>query len=133
MSVKTYGREDVTVIVGGTIVTDFDSVKVAKNDDRFTMKEGSHGEVTRSKKSNKLGSITITLPQTNTINGDFTAYHDADALVEVEVKDNNGESLHLMPQGTFVKTPDVGYEEEAGSHEWIIAGPIPTNHIGGNH
>lgn len=133
MATKTYSKEQVSVIVGGTIVKNFTSIKVTQAEDKWTLKEGSHGEVTRSKKSATIGSVMITLPQSNSNNGDFSAYCDADALVEVEVKDNFGESLHMMPQGTFIKKPDATYEDEATDYEWTISGGIPLNHLGGNN
>lgn len=133
MATKTYSKEDVSVIVGGTIVKDFASVKVAFIDKKWTFKEGSHGEVTRSKKGSRLGNVTIILPQTNTNNGNFTAYCDADALVEVEVKDNYGNSIHMMPEGTFEQVPEALYEDEAGDYEWMLTGRLSKSFLGGNN
>lgn len=130
---KTYSKEDVTVIVGGTIVKNFVSVKVSYAEKKWTFKEGSHGEVTRSKKGSRLGSVIIVLPQTNSDNGSFTSYCDADALVEIEVKDNYGESIHLMPEGTFEQIPEALYEDEAGDYEWVLMGRLSKNFVGGNN
>lgn len=130
---KTYIQGEVNCFVGGTIVENFTKISVSRDNDSFAFAEGSAGKVARSKNGTKLGSIKITLLQTEPINGDFSAYHDGDALLEVEVKDGNGESLHLMPEGTFVKVPEKMYEGEIAEVEWELKGALPVHFIGTNY
>ncbi len=132
MATKTYSLKDITLIVGSTIVDNFTNISVTMDNDKVTFTEGCNGEVTRTKSGSKLGTIEITLPQTNDANDMFSLYCNTNGLVPVEIKDNNGKSLHSMLQGAIVKMADAGYAIESGDRVWSIKGAIDVNHIGGN-
>jgi len=131
--VKTYDPTKVTVVIGGSIIKSWDTVRVVENDPRFTFKKGTSGEVTRSKNSVIMGTITFILPQTSEDNAIMAAYNIAGNLMNVSVIDRGGTSIHIMPQGTIEKAADAEYGVESGQREWTIIGQMKDpNYIGGN-
>lgn len=129
---KTYIQGEVGVYIGGVIAENFTKVSITRENDTFAFAEGSAGKVARSKNGTKLGSIKVSFLQTEPVNGDLSAYHDGDALLEVEVVDGNGSSLHIMPEGTIVRVPEKMYDKEITELEWEIKGAIPVHFNGAN-
>jgi hypothetical protein len=130
--VKTYDPGQVSLIVGGSIVKSWNKIAVAKDEDDWTFSAGTSGEVTRTRNLNRLGAITITLPQTSQDNGILSAFSLAGGLLSCIVKDVSGTSLHVMPEGTVVKPADSEYGKESGEREWSIKGSIVEMTVGGN-
>jgi hypothetical protein len=130
--VKTYDPSQVSVIVGGTILKSWNKIAVAKDEDDWSFSAGTSGEVTRTKNLNKLGTITITLPQTSRDNGVMSAFRVSGALLSCIVKDGSGRSLHVMPEGTVVKPANSEYAKESGEREWTIKGSVVEMTVGGN-
>ena len=130
--VKTYDPGQVSLIVGGTIIKSWNKIQVAKDEDSWTFSAGTQGEVTRTKNLNRLGTITVTLPQASQDNASLSAFSISDALLSCIVKDASGASLHVMPEGTVVKPADSEYGKEAGEREWAIKGSIAEMTVGGN-
>jgi hypothetical protein len=129
----TYSSDDVSVIVGATIITDFEEIAVTQDEDSWSFSAGSSGEVTRSKNSNKLGSIAITLMQTKREQLQLVALQESDALIPVVIKDNNGASIHVITEATLVKAPDANYgKTEAQTRVWTFKGKLTANIVGGN-
>lgn len=130
--VKTYDPDQVSVIVGGTIIRSWNKVAVAKDEDSWNFSAGTTGEVTRTRNLNKLGAITITLPQTSQDNAFLSAFHVSGALLSCTVKDGSGRSLHVMPEGTVVRPANSDYAKESGEREWVVKGSIVEMTVGGN-
>jgi hypothetical protein len=130
--VKTYDPSQVSLIVGGTIIKSWNKVSVVKDEDSWTFSAGTSGEVTRTKNLNRLGTITVTLPQTSADNGMLSAFAVSGALLSCIVKDGSGRSLHVMPEGTVVKPADSEYGKESGEREWSIKGSVVEMTVGGN-
>jgi hypothetical protein len=134
MGVKTYDPSQVSVIIGGSIIKSWETVKAGRDNDRFKFTEGTSGEVTRTKNASLMGTITLTLPQASADNATLSAFEVAGTLIPCMVVDKGGTSLHTMPEGTIVKVPDAEYGKDAGTREWIIKGEITDPSIvGGNN
>jgi len=133
MSDKTYKPDEVSVLVGAVIVTNFLSVTISLEEDKWAYEAGSGGEETRIKNSNKHGTITLELPQSTDVNLQLSSIAEADATVAVGVIDGSGNSIYAMPTGSINKIPDSVFgKNEANSREWVIGGRLAVNVVGGN-
>jgi hypothetical protein len=121
---KTYDPGSVTITVGITKMDNWDEVRVAFDEDGWTFTSGTQGEATRTKNRNRLGTITITLPQTSIDNNKLSYWAFSGLTVPVIVKDNNGTSVGTMLNGTVVKFPDQEFGKESGTREWTIKGKL---------
>ncbi len=130
--VKTYDPGQVSVIIGGTIIKSWNKIVVAKDEDDWTFAAGTSGEVTRTRNLNRLGAITITLPQTSRDNGTLSAFCVSGGLLSCIIKDASGYSLYVMPEGTVVKPAASEFGKESGEREWAIKGSIVEMTVGGN-
>lgn len=130
---KTYDPSEVSVVIGGVIVKSWNEVTVAMEEDRNVLDTGTTGETTRTKNANRLGTIVIDMPQTSEDNLKLSGLLALDVPVPCAVIDSGGFSLHVMPQGVIMKSPDSGYGKENGTREWTITGDIPDPQVvGGN-
>lgn len=130
---KTYNPKEVSVIIGGLILKSWNIVTVEMDEDRALFTSGTTGEATRTINNNKLGAITIELPQSSADNLILSGLLVADAIVPCMVKDNQGNSIHIMAEGALVKFPSSEYGPEHGTREWQIKGNINDPQIvGGN-
>lgn len=133
MSVKTYDPSMVSVIIGGSIIKSWDSVKAGRTNPKWKHTEGTSGELTRTKNTSLLGAITLTLPQASADNAVLSAFEVSGELIPCMVVDKGGTSIHTMPEGTVIKMPDAEYGKDAGSREWVIEGElIEPSVVGGN-
>lgn len=140
MGLKSYDAKQVTVIVGGAILSGFADgsfVKVERNVDAFSLIVGADGEATRSKSNNRSGRVTVTLQQTSDSNTILAAYAAADELtnsgiVPVLIKDNSGVSIHSAAQAWIVKYAGSDYAKESGTKEWVMESSDLITFPGGN-
>ena len=135
---KTYSPEDVRVIIGPYIISTFETVEVARNEDAFSHKAPAAGEVTRVKNANKLGKVTLTLPHTTPDNVSIMAEYEAiltdyatGRFTEIAVEDLLGQSKHKIIEGTVLKVPDSTYEKDATDRVWVIEGELYDNQVRG--
>lgn len=134
MSVKTYDPTQVCVTAGVAILTGWDKIVVRRDNDKWTFTEGTNGELTRTKHKSSLGEIEITLPQAHSDNAILSALEITDTLIACSVLDKSGSSIHIMPEGSIVKTAEATYDKESTERAWIIKGEIINpNIIGGNN
>ena len=130
---KTYSPKEVSVVIGGAIIKSWDEVSVVMDEDRNVLSSATTGESTRTKNANRLGKIEITLPQTSEDNLALSGLLAIDTPIPCAVIDSGGNSLHVMPLGVIMKSPDSGYAKENGTRIWTIAGNLPDPQIvGGN-
>lgn len=131
---NTYDSSQVSVIVGTTIVGDFESISTEQQEDGWTFDSGSSGDVSASKNSNRLMTATITTKQTKAVNLQLSALYEGDSIFPLTIKDNNGTSLHFIPQARIVKIPSAEYgKSELSDREWTIVGKATANVVGGNN
>ena len=140
MSVKSYSPKNAILTVNGQIVKSWKTVKIEFEDDSWEFDTAtSDGETTRTRIENNLGKFTITLPQTSSDNDIINDLEMAAAksdtipsFVEVQLKDNWGQSLHTMAEGTVSKRASGDYEKSATEREWIITGELDSDIKGNN-
>lgn len=132
MSVKTYDPSEVAIIIGGSIISSWNSITIAREEDGWTFSTGTSGEVTRTKNLNKMGTLTLLLPQTSADNAVLSAFQIAENVLACSVIDKSGTSIGLMPEGTVVKVPDSEFAKESGEREYQIKGDLVEFIAGGN-
>jgi len=127
MSIKTYSPEDVTITVGGSIITGYADgtfVKVARDDDAYKKVVGADGEISRTKSPNRGGYVELTLKQdsdSNAILGGYAALDEAtgDGIVPVLVKDNLDYTA-IGSKGWVRKLPDMERGKDLANMVWTI-------------
>ena len=127
MAVETYNPKDISIIVGGFVMSGFsdDKVRVFRESDAWTDEAGADGEVVRYATNDKRGEIEITLLQTSSSNLTLTTMAKADELsgagtIPVIVKDNRGSDLHVAPTSWIVKIPEAKYSKSGNVRVWRI-------------
>lgn len=121
---KTYDPTQVSITLGITKLSNWNEVTVAFDEDGWTLTSGTQGEATRTKNANRLGTITITVPQTSADNDILSGWYFSGLNMLCDVRDNNGTSAGTMALGTVVKLADQGYAKESGTREWMIKGKL---------
>ncbi len=129
---KTYSPKEVDIIIGTTIVENWESITVALDEDEWTLVSGADGEVTRTENANKLGTITLSTKQASEANLLLSAQAVAGSIIPITIRDKNGYSIHSIAEGVIAKRPDAEYGKEAGDREWMIKGKLSIHIVGGN-
>lgn len=140
MALTTYDPKNVSVIIGGKIMSGFADgtfVTVERNEQAFNLKVGVDGEGTRAKSNNKSGKITIVLMQSSPSNDDLSAIAAADELtgagiVPSLVKDNSGTSLATALTSWVQKYSNNEYGKEVTTRTWIMETDELQTFVGGN-
>ena len=141
MAVKVYDPKNVSVIVGGKILSGFADgtfIKAERNEQAYTLKVGVDGEGARAKNNNKSGKLTFTLMQTSSSNDVMSAYAAADELgnggaVPVLIKDHNGSSVVTALTAWVQKLPDLEDAKEISMRTWVMETDELIMFIGGNN
>lgn len=129
---QSYDPSQVSIIIGTVIAENWESVSVDQDEDSFTLVAGASGEVTRTKNSNRIGTIELIIKQSSVTNPLLTALHDTDSIMPIEIVDKSGNSLHAIPQGTITKPPTGDYGKELADRTWLMKGRLDINLHGGN-
>jgi len=140
MALKTYDPAQISIIVGGAIMSGFadgEFVTTERNEDAFTIATGADGEVSRVKSNNKSGRITITLQQTADSNLILSGFAQADELrnagvVPVLIKDLKGATLVTAARAWVAKAPATPYAKDVQNRTWILETDELVQVIGGN-
>lgn len=140
MAVKTYDPNQVSVIVGGKIISGFADgsyINVERNEQMFNLKVGVDGEGTRAKSNNKSGKITLTLMQSSSSNDDLSAFAAADELsnsgaVPVLVKDGSGTTLIAAATAWIQKYSNAEFGKEVLTRQWVLETDELIMLVGGN-
>lgn len=128
MATYTYDPNQVTVTVGGKIISGFAPdamVTAARNVDTWGLTVGVDGTGARAKSNNLSGRFTITLLQTSASNDDLQAIYTADELsnkgpLPVYVRDAGGETVASCLTGWIVRPADISYGSSIANKEWVI-------------
>lgn len=137
---KTYIPQEVSVIVGGNIISGFADgtfVTVERDEDAFTYVPSTSGGGTRTKNANKAGKVTITLQQSsesNSILSDLAKADEKDGsgVVAIMIRDNSGESLHSSDAAYISKMPQAQFAKELQNLEWVFQCEDLSMYAGGN-
>lgn len=138
--VATYDPKNLSMIVGGQIMSGFGDgtvVKLSRNQQAFMLKVGVDGEGTRSKSNDKSGKIEITLMQSSASNDVLSAYASADELsntgaVPILFRDNSGRTLATALTAWVQKLPDTEFAKEVSTRTWVFETDTLEIFIGGN-
>lgn len=140
MAAKTYDPSEISVIVGGAIISGFADgtfVSIDRSEDAYTYVGGADGLGTRVKNANRDGTITITLQQSSDSNDFLSGLAAADEInnggvVPVLVQDNSGRSVYAAETAWVQKIPTSGYGKEADTREWVLRTDNLTMFVAGN-
>lgn len=128
MAVKTYDPKQVSVIVGGKIMSGFSDttfIKASRNEQAWNLKVGVDGEGTRAKSNNLSGKIEITLMQSSQSNDDLSAFAAADELanagvVPLLINDKSGRTVLQATTAWIQKYSDVEFAKEVSTRTWTL-------------
>lgn len=127
--VKTYAGDEVAVIVGGFAMEDMsqegDFLVVSDTGPRYIKKTGIDGQTTRSKQSDRSGTVTLRLNAASVSNKVLTAFAEADdvknqGVIPIMIKDGSGEDITVTETGWIESIPDVAYGAQSGIREWVF-------------
>lgn len=121
---RTYNPEKVALVVGGSLLKSWNSIKITRDEPKWNFTTGTRGESTRTKNLNSMGTIEITVPQSSADNDVLSAYAISDAAIPCMVKDNSGSSIATMPKGTVVQLPEMTMSKEPTDRVWQIKGDL---------
>lgn len=138
---KTYDFKQVTVIVGGSIISGYaegTAISIERNEDAFTLEVGADGESTRVKSNNRSGIITLTLQQSSSSNDSLTQFALSDDLSNSGVfptiiKDLNGTTLVTAAESWIRRLPTSEFGSDLSSREWVIETDKLVMTVGGNN
>ena len=129
---KTYNPGEVSLVIGGSIINSWNSITIARNEDRNFATVGTQGEVTRTVNVSNLGTITVVLPQSSADNAILSAKEIANGIESIGVMDKSGTSIATMPEGFITGVAESGFEKELTEREWVFMGDLPVYVVGGN-
>lgn len=130
---RTYNPKEVSILVGTSLLTGWDNVRIVRAEDGVMFAVGTQGEVTRTINQNKLGSFVITMQQSSIDNETLSALEISKLAVPCTVIDKSGTTVAVIDLGTVVKIPDSDMGKEAGTREWTITGEMISAFIGSNN
>ena len=140
--VRTYDADSVVVLVSGVAMTGLEEdsfVTITRAAPRFTAKAGADGEIARSKGTNPLHTVVITLQATSMSNTFLSGLATLDEVSNgagafpISVNDLRGGTHFMAAQAWISEDPEIDYGAEAGSRQWTIQTGRPAiKSIGGN-
>lgn len=120
--VRTWDPQKCMIILGAAPMSGFADgtfVTVEQDEVSFTKRVGADGEVTRSKRAQKSATMQLTLMATATMNAILSAYHEADLIFPVLIKD--GANIIASGEAWVEKPPPFERGVESGDAQWTIA------------
>lgn len=124
-----YDPDQLTVAFGPILIDGFQDGEgvTIEVPDSFTKVVGMDGKVARSKNLDQTAKITIKLLQTSASNDLLFANYLLDrkgknlaGVMPLYVRDNSGRALYTASQAWISKAPDVTFDREATSREWVL-------------
>ena len=116
---------------GGILVQGYAAdtfINAARNEDSYSQKVGSQGDVTRIRSRNKSGIVTVTLMAESPTNDRFSARLVADEATlsglpagALMLKDLNGNTVAVAANAWLQKFADIEVAQESSNREWVIA------------
>lgn len=93
----------------------------------FSKKVGADGKATRTRMSNRSGTVTLTLMQTSLINDILSGLYNADlqatngeGTATLKIQDRAGNTSFLARSAWVANDPDISLDVEASTREWSI-------------
>lgn len=142
MPLKDYAADEVDVLFAGVPLTgyaDGEFVTIEFTTDAFTSTVGSDGEVVRNRSNDYRATITVKLLQSSSSNDLLSAIYESDRLARngagvgaLMIKDNQGRAIYTASEAWIRKHPDISFDREATSREWVIEAAELIPFTGGN-
>ena len=127
---KTYIPGEMAVIVSTAIITNWESLNVEYDEDFWNFYAGSGGEITRTKNSSRLGTITVEIPQTSLANKILSVACELGTLIPCSIVDPTNIAAHSIPEATVLRKPSAAYSKtEVSQREWQFKGSLDVNNI----
>lgn len=130
MTTSTYDPKNIQLVFAGHFVDGYGDgtfISIARSAPVFTDKVGVGGQVTRSRSHDTRASITVTLMQSSLSNDRLTEIMNNDlatpnggGIGSLTIRDINGTALFTSANAWIESPPDVAYELEAATRDWII-------------
>ena len=125
---NSYSPDRVVIAFQGVNIVGFAEgtfVEVEREEDEFTKKVGSLGDVTRVHNLNRSGKITITLMQGSPINDLLAGIQiddgeSATGVGSLLIKDLSGSMLCHAANTWIMKHPKIELGKEAGNVVWVF-------------
>jgi hypothetical protein len=140
MAVQQYDPKNISVIVGGKIISGFGDgtfVLAERNEQAWNLKVGVDGEGTRAKNNNRSGKVTLTLMQSSGSNDDLSAFASADELsntgaVPLLIRDNLGTTICTALTAWVQKIANMEDAKEVSTRTWVLETDELDMFVGGN-
>ena len=114
-----------------------EGIKIAQVNPKNTMLPGADGNVMHSLRASNAGTVTVTLLKTSPVNKQLMAMFNAQTLSSrthgkntITVRDSARGDLHIASQAAFQKAPDINYQTEGDTVEWVFDCGQITNTLG---
>lgn len=132
MGMRTYSRQDIDVVVDGRALTgipDDAEVTVAQEGEAWEHSQDVNENVTRSKRPNAIGTITIPITYGHPDDEFLQDRYDADARtrkdpVDVVIRDLFGGVKDAGISMSIIKVPDLSLAGTVGAVSWEFRGKI---------
>lgn len=142
----TYSPEDVQVVISVRDVVhtvsgyvDGTFINLTRSVPSSVLYQGADNSGGRALRSNKSGTLALTLHQLSSTNDILSYIHERDQeardstwLFSVLVKDNTGRSMYYARQCFISNLPESGFATEVGERAWEIQSVNLHQFIGGN-
>lgn len=120
----TYDPAQTQLQVDGSLISGFGDgtfITVAKDDNElWSVHQGAHGEVSRTRKNKPYGTITFMLKRTSPSHAALRALMFSGATFIASVKDSSTNYFASAQQAWVMNDPDDEFAEEEAMIEWII-------------
>lgn len=122
---RTYDPTEVQINLGPLTISGFADgsfIKITRSkQDRYSVKVGTKGEVSRSKVTDNSGTITISLKHTSPCNAKLYLLEKSPATFPVTVIENGDTKfVATVTEAWIAKTPEPDFGAEDGKSDWTI-------------
>jgi hypothetical protein len=128
----SYTPDQVSVLVNGEEITNFNSVTITPQEDRVTATASATGDVTLVDNLNRIDDIEINMDQTSPGNAIMDAAKLLTDVFAFMLKDNSGLSIYVYPKVKISKEPTITFSEASEERVWGLVGAATIRTTGGN-
>ncbi len=130
MATKFYDPDQLSLVFANIPISGFadgEFVRITPESDGFGSVVGTDGEVSRSKTGDKRAEVVFVLMQTSDTNDRLSALHQLDLATPggagvgaLMIRDRQGRAQYSSEQAWIQRAPDVSFDREATSREWVL-------------
>ena len=146
LNLGTFAPEDVVIVISHPQFTHIVSgyadgtfVNVERNMESSTLYQGADNSGGRILRSNKSGTITLTLHQFSATNDVLSEVYRNDIeardntwLLNITIIDGSGRSAFYARQAFIGNLPSTGFGNEIENRDWVLQAVELNQYIGGN-